>query len=367
MPFLARPYLYSGLKMAALIGTLLTAEIVPTDTQDTFPTHVDIYGKGGYRTVASTVERDAIPAERRSEGMLVRVIADSKNYVLSGGILNANWIEFAASGGATIGDIKQGLQANDHNGWIKLNGRAKSTLTTTQQAAATSLGIGTSIPNAAGAYLSQTGTTLGGMSYANTKNIAQNNLPNVTLGGSAAAVDISHSHSWSGSSTSGSTSISHTHTLGSTSVTTSSINLAHSHTQSGTFTSTTNGYHNHTIGPVLHAYTDGTQGNGGDGSGLQVSQTGYDGSHTHSITLSGSTGSGLGSHSHTLDLSASSTGSGGPSHSHSVSMSGTTGAGGSTSHSHSITTASLNGAVTQVSFDLRPLTMSVNMFLYLGL
>lgn len=352
--------------MAELYGTLVADKVVPTDTQDTFATHEDIYGQGGYRSVANTTERDAISAERRKEGMLVKVIADAKTYELKGGVLNTHWVEFQLGQSSIFGDIKQGIQANDHNGWIRLNGRAKTTLTATQQSRATALGIGATLPNATNAYLSQTGTALGGISYANTKNLAQNNLPNVTLGGSTASSDISHTHTWSGSSTSGSTSVSHTHTLGSTSVTTSSTNLAHSHTQSGTFTTATGGYHNHAIGPVLHAYTDGTSGNGGDGSGLQVSQTGYGGSHTHSITLSGETGSGLGSHSHTLDLSASSTGSGGGSHTHSVSMSGTTGSGGSTSHSHGLTTNSINGGVSQVAFDVRPLTLSVNVFIYLG-
>ncbi len=39
------------------------------------------------------------------------------------------------------GDVKYGFQTADHNGWILLDGRAKSGLTASQQAAATALGI----------------------------------------------------------------------------------------------------------------------------------------------------------------------------------------------------------------------------------
>ncbi len=83
----------------------------------------------------------------------------------------------------TIGDIKTGIQTTDHNGWIKLNGRAKNTLTSSQQSQATALGIGTNLPDATNSFLVQNGTTLGSVSGSNSKTIAQNNLPNVTLYG----------------------------------------------------------------------------------------------------------------------------------------------------------------------------------------
>ncbi len=82
------------------------------------------------------------------------------------------------------GDIKQGIQSADHNGWVKLDGRLKSSLTSTQQAQATALGIGTNLPNAADSYLVQNGTTLGSVSGSNTVAIAKNQLPNVTYTGS---------------------------------------------------------------------------------------------------------------------------------------------------------------------------------------
>jgi hypothetical protein len=68
--------------MAGIQGTNVVAPIVPLDTADVHPTHEALYGKGGYRTVATTVERDAIPAARREAGMLVFVTADSQRYRL---------------------------------------------------------------------------------------------------------------------------------------------------------------------------------------------------------------------------------------------------------------------------------------------
>jgi hypothetical protein len=47
----------------------------------------------------------------------------------------------------TNGDVKQGFQTTDHQGWVLLNGRAVSTLTVTQQAVAAQLGFTANLPN----------------------------------------------------------------------------------------------------------------------------------------------------------------------------------------------------------------------------
>lgn len=101
---------------------------------------------------------------------------------------------------ANYGDVKTGFQTGDHNGWIKLDGRLKSTLTSSQQTQATAVGIGTNLPNATDAFLVQNGTTLGSVSGSNDKTIAQANLPNVTLAGSTNSTG-SHTHTISFSST----------------------------------------------------------------------------------------------------------------------------------------------------------------------
>jgi hypothetical protein len=86
------------------------------------------------------------------------------------------------------GDVKTGFQTSDHNGWVKLNGRAKSTLSTTQQAQANALGIGTNLPNADNAFLVQNGSTVGTVAGSNSITLAQNQLPNVTFTGQIAEV-----------------------------------------------------------------------------------------------------------------------------------------------------------------------------------
>lgn len=87
----------------------------------------------------------------------------------------------------SYGDIKTGVQTADHQGWVKLDGRATTSLTSTQQAQATALGIGVNLPNATNSVLMQNGTALGSVSGSNSRTIAQNQLPNLSL-------NWSHSH-----------------------------------------------------------------------------------------------------------------------------------------------------------------------------
>lgn len=97
--------------------TNITAGVAPFDSADTFETHSALYGKGGWRTVNTIAERDAIPVQRREELMVVTVIADGKAYQLVGGIANDNWQSFSAGGGGgkvmvfvLPGNIKPGVQ-----------------------------------------------------------------------------------------------------------------------------------------------------------------------------------------------------------------------------------------------------------------
>jgi hypothetical protein len=81
---------------------------------------------------------------------------------------------------ASFGDIKTGFQSGDHNGWIRLNGRAKSTLSATQQTQATALNIGDNLPDASNAVLMQSSGTLGTVAGSMSLTLAQNQLPNIT-------------------------------------------------------------------------------------------------------------------------------------------------------------------------------------------
>ncbi len=80
---------------------------------------------------------------------------------------------------ATIGDVKPGLQAASHGGWILLAGQLVITLTPTQQAAWATLGIaGTNLPNPPTGSAILKGT-IGQIVGSST--ITQANLPNVSL------------------------------------------------------------------------------------------------------------------------------------------------------------------------------------------
>ncbi len=79
----------------------------------------------------------------------------------------------------SLGDVKTGIQTGDHNGWVKLDGRLKSTLTASQQTQANVLGIGTNLPDATNAVLMQSSGTLGTVTGSMSATIAQNQLPNI--------------------------------------------------------------------------------------------------------------------------------------------------------------------------------------------
>lgn len=88
------------------------------------------------------------------------------------------WIDITSN---QVGDIKFGFQTADHAGWVKLDGRLKSTLTATQQAQATALGIGTNLPNATDKVLKQKSSGVNTTGGGNTASILQANLPNINL------------------------------------------------------------------------------------------------------------------------------------------------------------------------------------------
>ncbi len=72
-----------SLKVSSYIG--------PSSNSNTYPTHKDIWGKGGYRSVYSLEDRDSIPEDRRKLGMLVYVFQNKTIYSLIDGLDNDNW------------------------------------------------------------------------------------------------------------------------------------------------------------------------------------------------------------------------------------------------------------------------------------
>lgn len=115
--------------MAKLTGTVITSPIVPGLSDDTYATHHDIYGKGGYRAVQTIEERDAISYERRSLGMEVRVLTGEGAgvYYLKSfngddfeGVTSQDW-ELVVTPGS--GDSEDDKQKEVYSGYLHTDGK----------------------------------------------------------------------------------------------------------------------------------------------------------------------------------------------------------------------------------------------------
>lgn len=84
--------------MADLKGTNVAALIVPFTDQDPYATHDAKYGKGGFRSVDTIAERDAITTERKTTGMIVHVNESQLNYRWTG----TAWVEWTPKGSIVI-------------------------------------------------------------------------------------------------------------------------------------------------------------------------------------------------------------------------------------------------------------------------
>lgn len=82
------------------IGSVSVDTWVPATGKATFPTHIAMLGKGGWREVANIAERDAIPSARREAGMAVYITGTHKLFILDSDLVN--WTEFSAGGGNFI-------------------------------------------------------------------------------------------------------------------------------------------------------------------------------------------------------------------------------------------------------------------------
>ena len=82
--------------MAKLKGVNIPSTIVPFTTDDSYATHDAIYGKGGFRSVRTLAERNAIHQARRSAGMFVYVISEDITYKLNN---DNTWSEYIGKGG----------------------------------------------------------------------------------------------------------------------------------------------------------------------------------------------------------------------------------------------------------------------------
>ena len=81
-----------------------------------------------------------------------------------------------------VGDLKHSLVVSDHNGWVKLDGRSLSGLSTKQITAANSLGFTTNLPDLTDKLLKQKGALMSTGGSNNTAiTLTQANLPNVNF------------------------------------------------------------------------------------------------------------------------------------------------------------------------------------------
>ena len=89
-----------------LKGTIIAAGVVPSTNADTYATHYEEYGQGGYRSVSTPNDRDSISDARKKIGMLVYVVTKQKMYRLDAikgqGADNDIWTEVEAFNQKTV-------------------------------------------------------------------------------------------------------------------------------------------------------------------------------------------------------------------------------------------------------------------------
>lgn len=129
-----------------------------------------------------------LPSSGNRAGQLIYLTTSNLYYFFDGSSWNPLTTQVF-----TIGDVKYGYQNADHKGWVLLDGRLKSTLTASQQANATSLGIGANLPNIADKNIVGVSGTkvLNSTNGSATVILNQNQLPNVTL---TTSTDGAHTH-----------------------------------------------------------------------------------------------------------------------------------------------------------------------------
>lgn len=111
--------------------------------------------------------------------------------------INSDWQKLTAeTAGVSAGDVKYSYQQTNHEGWYLLNGQAVSSLPATAQLNASSLGMGSSLPDTrdrVAKHSAAAGEATGSLNASNNITLARNNLPNVSL---TALSSGDHSHSY---------------------------------------------------------------------------------------------------------------------------------------------------------------------------
>lgn len=98
--------------------------------------------------------------------------------------INTDWQRLATeTAGVAVGDVKYSYRQTNHDGWYLLNGQATSSLSATAQLNASSLGIGSSLPDTRDrvAKHAAAGEAIGSLNASNDITLTQTNLPNISL------------------------------------------------------------------------------------------------------------------------------------------------------------------------------------------
>lgn len=216
-------------------STPLSTNIGTTNSADTFATHLDYLGFGGYRAVATSTDRDLITTDRRTFGMEVILQSDATKWILADAAMggtnstlsdNANWIPSGAGAYTfstgltnTAGTITSDISTGKSGGQTAYGGTgAGENLTFTSTSHATkghiifgnsgfdetngALGIGTLSPSAAldvvGGSINMTsggGMTLNNIDWAsggstNFNLLTHSNWATINIGGASASVAL---------------------------------------------------------------------------------------------------------------------------------------------------------------------------------
>lgn len=312
------------------IGSQLSAQVgIGTNTPDNSAIlEVNSTNRGLLTPRMTLSQRNAISSPQI--GLLIYQTDALTGFYLYNG---TSWTRLSQE---TFGDVKSGVQNADHGGWILLDGRAITSLSSTQQAIASSLGFSGTLPNANNAFLVQNGTSIGSISGSNTTTLTQANLPNVNFTGTAASAGA-HAHTVDPASVSSSTNGNHAHDTDPASVST-----------------TTNGDHAHSIGRRLNSDNgafDPGDTHAGENSAATTDRTWNNwfntttnGNHTHTVDVPSTTSTSNGNHAHTVDVPSTTSTTDG-------------------NHIHIVSVAS-GGTATAIN--IAPRSLSINMFIYLG-
>ncbi len=189
---------------------------------------IDANSVKGIPIVTNDTEMNSVTGA--NEGSMVYNIAHKTIYIFDG----TNWVP-VNQGFISIGEVKYSVVTSDHDGWYILNGRATSSLPTSAQTNATSLGFATSIPNSQNRILKHpsSGESVNDTGGSVSTALIRGNLPNINFTGTT-STNGNHSHTFNRST-------------GTDQVRNGADENRTFFNQSGTTNTSTSGNHNHTV------------------------------------------------------------------------------------------------------------------------